>query len=382
MKEPSRILVIDDEESMRDSCSQVLVKDGHRVEAAENGMIGLEKVQTLKPDLVLVDLKMPGISGMEVLEKIKEIDPTIVPVVITGYANLESAINSFKRGAYDFLPKPFTPDELRIIIKRGLERRRLVLKSIALEQEKEKMRTFFITMVSHQLRSPLAAAQQNLEVILAGIVGDVPGKQEKLLRRAKELLSSLLTLIKDWLDLSRIENGTLVKTFKSLSLVPVLEETIESLLPLAEEKNVTVTLHPDPPDHADRFMIKGDPQSLKQLFTNLINNAVKFNRRGGKVNVTLQQRDSNIEIKISDTGIGIDREDLPLIFDEFHRGRSDEAQSIPGTGLGLSIAGKIAGAHSASITVESRVGEGSIFTVLFPKSLETMRSKEDLKKTY
>lgn len=374
MKEPSRILVIDDEESMRDSCSQVLVKEGHRVEAVENGMIGLERIQTLKPDLVLVDLKMPGISGMEVLEKVKEVDPTIVAVVITGYANLESAINSFKRGAYDFLPKPFTPDELRIIIKRGLERRRLVLKSIALELEKERMRKFFITMVSHQLRSPLAAVQQNLEVILGGIVGEVPEKQEKLLRRAKELLSSLLTLTKDWLDLSKIEKGKLVETFESLSLLSVLEETVESLRPMAEEKNVTVTLQPD---YEDVPEIIGDAQSLRQLFTNLVNNAIKFNRQGGKVNVTLRQKDSNIEIKISDTGIGIAGDDLPFIFDEFHRVRSDETQTVPGTGLGLSIAGKIARAHSASITAESRVGEGSVFTVHFPESLETMRSKED-----
>lgn len=106
MKEPSSILVIDDEEYMRDSCSQVLTKEGHRVETAENGMIGLGKIKIFKPDLVLVDLKMPGISGMEVLEEIKVIDPTIVAIVITGYANLDSAINAFKRGTYDFLPKP------------------------------------------------------------------------------------------------------------------------------------------------------------------------------------------------------------------------------------------------------------------------------------
>lgn len=364
MKEKSTILVIDDEEFMRDSCSQVLKKDGHQVETAENGTIGLEKIRALTPDLVLVDLKMPGISGLEVLEKISVIDSTIVAIVITGFANLESAINAFKRGAYDFLPKPFTPDELRIIIKRGLERRRLILKSITLEQEKESMRKFFITMVSHQLRSPLAAAQQNLEVILAGIAGDVPEKQEKLLRRAKELLGSLLTLIKDWLDLAKIEKGTLVETFAPLSLGSLLQETIEFSRPLAEQKDVTVTLQPG---YEDIPMIKGDRQNLQQLFANLINNAVKFNRQGGKVDVTLQQTDSNIEIKVSDTGIGIDKEDLPLIFDEFHRAGSEEAQRVPGTGLGLSIARKIAEAHSASITVESTPGKGTTFTVHFPK---------------
>lgn len=363
MKDISSILVIDDEESMRDSCSQVLSKDGHRVDTAENGIIGLEKIKTFKPDLVLVDLKMPGINGMEVLEKLNVLDSTIVAVVITGYANLESAIHAFKRGAYDFLPKPFTPDELRIIIKRGLERRKLILKSIALEQEKESMRKFFITMVSHQLRSPLATVQQNLEIILDGIVGDVPEKQEKLLRRARESISTLLTLIKDWLDLSKIETGKLVEAFESLSLVPLLQETIELLRPLAEEKNITVILQPD---HEDIPMIKGDLQSLQQLFTNLINNAIKFNRQGGKVNITLQERDSFLEVKVSDTGIGIAENDLPFIFDEFHRVRSDETQTVPGTGLGLSIARKIAEAHSASITVESRVGEGSTFTVHFP----------------
>jgi two-component system sensor histidine kinase/response regulator len=364
MKKKSTILVIDDEEFMRDSCSQVLMRDGHLVETAENGTIGLGKIKTSAPDLVLVDLKMPGISGMEVLEKISALDPTIVAIVITGFANLESAINAFKRGAYDFLPKPFTPDELRIIIKRGLERRRLILKSIALEQEKESMRKFFITMVSHQLRSPLAAAQQNLEVILGGIAGEVPEKQEQLLKRARELLGSLLTLIKDWLDLAKIEKGTLVEIFESLSLGPLLQEIIEFFQPLAEEKNVVVTLQPD---HEDIPMIKGDRQSLRQLFSNLINNAIKFNRQGGKVDIILQQRDSNLEIKVSDTGIGIPEEDLPLIFDEFHRGGSDEAQSVPGTGLGLSIARKIAEAHSASITVESTPGKGTTFTVHFPK---------------
>lgn len=220
-------------------------------------------------------------------------------------------------------------------------------------------------MVSNQLLSPLATIQQNLEVILGGIVGEVPGKQEMLLRRARELINSLLTLIKDWLDFSKIEKGKLVETFESLSLVSLLQETIESLRPLAEEKNVTITIQPD---HKDIPMIKGDRQSLQQLFTNLINNAIKFNRQGGKVYVTLRERDSNLEIKISDTGIGIGQEDLPLIFDEFHRVRSDESQRVPGTGLGLSIARKIAEAHSASIKVESSLGEGTTFTVRFPEN--------------
>ncbi|GAH46417.1 unnamed protein product, partial [marine sediment metagenome] len=113
------ILVVDDEESMRDACSKILKKDGFLADTAKDGSAGLEKIEKNKPDLVLVDLKMPGISGMEVLEKIKEIDPNIISVVITGYSTVESAVEAMKKGAYDFLPKPFSPEELRIIIRRG-----------------------------------------------------------------------------------------------------------------------------------------------------------------------------------------------------------------------------------------------------------------------
>ncbi|MDH5203981.1 MAG: response regulator, partial [Nitrospirota bacterium] len=138
------ILVIDDEEAMRDSCCQVLTKDRYRTETAENADSGLQKIREIKPDLVLVDLKMPGMSGMELLEKVHDIDPNIVSVVITGYATIESAVEAMKRHAYDFLPKPFTPDQLRIVTKRGLERRRLALESARLQQEKEKMKENFI----------------------------------------------------------------------------------------------------------------------------------------------------------------------------------------------------------------------------------------------
>ena len=186
------ILVIDDEESMRDSCSQLLEKDGFLTGTAEDGSVGLEKIKEAKPDLVLIDLKMPGISGMEVLEKIKEIDPNIIPVVITGYSTVESAVEAMKKGAYDFLPKPFTPEELRIIIRRGLERRKLILETESLQKEKKLIEENFITMVSHQLRSPLVAIQQYFEVILAGIVGEVQEKPKEMILRSRNRLEGLL----------------------------------------------------------------------------------------------------------------------------------------------------------------------------------------------
>ena len=121
--------------------------------------MGLDLIQEFHPDLVFVDLKMPGLSGLEVIEKIHEYDPTIVTIVITGYATVSSAVEAMKQGAYDFLPKPFTPDELRLIAQRGVEKRKLVLETIALRREKELLRENFAAIVSHELKSPLGAVQ-------------------------------------------------------------------------------------------------------------------------------------------------------------------------------------------------------------------------------
>jgi len=133
----ARILVIDDDESMRDSCRQALARKACRVEVAEDGLSGLEILEKEAFDLVILDLKMPGLSGMEVLSRIKQEYPEIVVVVITGYATVESAVEAMRHGAYDFLPKPFTPETLRVIVERALDKRELVLENILLRSELE-----------------------------------------------------------------------------------------------------------------------------------------------------------------------------------------------------------------------------------------------------
>lgn len=125
----ANLLIIDDDEAMRDSCRQALSRDGNRVEVAEDGLKGLDMLKKKSFDLIILDLKMPGLSGMDVLKEIKRDDPESTVVVITGYATVESAVEAMKRGAYDFIPKPFTPDSLRMIVNRALEKRKLALEN-------------------------------------------------------------------------------------------------------------------------------------------------------------------------------------------------------------------------------------------------------------
>jgi signal transduction histidine kinase len=361
------VLVIDDEESMRDSCSQILAKDGLQTEAAEDGATGLEKIKEIKPDLVLVDLKMPGISGMEVLDRIAEIDSNIISVVITGYATVESAVEAMKIGAYDFLPKPFTPDQLRIIIKRGLEKRKLVLEAETLRQEKKLMEENFITMVSHQLRSPLVAIMQYYEVILGGMAGDVPEKQKEIILKSKARLESLINLITDWLDIARLDSGQIVDNLKPISAKKIIQKVIEDLQPLTQEEKITLELG----SCATNDIVQGDAGTLEQVFSNIIINAIRYNKPEGNVTIRIRENADHIAVEVQDTGVGIAKEHLPFLFDQFFRVKRGEGQKIKGTGLGLSIAKKIVDAHGGSIQVSSELGKGSTFTVLLPQLKES-----------
>ena len=359
-KDSFRILIIDDEEAMRDSCRQVLAKNMYHVETAENGEIGLQKVRDAKPDMVLLDLKMPGLSGMEVLEQLPHIDPHLVTVVITGYATVESAVDAMKKGAYDFLPKPFTPYELRLIVKRGLERRRYILENIQLQKEKERMRTTFVSMVSHELRSPLAAVQQNLMVITDGLAGDIPEKANGMLKRASHRIQGLIGLISDWLSLSRIESGEVVQKMEPVDLLEILSDVIQLLKPLAEESHIPIEFT-SPKAYPS---ILGNKETLQMLFTNLISNAIKYNKKDGSIYVTLEEEDHRSKISVRDTGIGISSDKLPFIFDQFYRVKED--LPVEGSGLGLSIVQKVVDAHSGTIKVTSIVNEGTTFTILLP----------------
>ncbi len=493
MPNQASILVIDDEQIMRDGCSRILSRDGCSVICAENGNQGLEEIKGHPEniDVILLDLMMPGMSGMEALDHIRAIDPNLLVIVITGYATVESAVEAMKKGAYDFIPKPFTPDQLRIVVKRALERRTLqkeaeflrrerekslrdiatekskiktiincmgdgvlvcdrdscivlsnpaasrmlkvsesslignflpqcnlhselskmiqeslattdksyssvsqelslgesgeiflrahtapvrndlgetlgsvtVLQDISHLKELDKMKSEFIAMVAHELRAPLAAVEQQLTVILNKMAGEVTEKQEQLLSRAKERTKGLLTLIKDLLDLSKIEAGMMVQYKEPLHLHEVVQKVVDLMRAEAEVKKLDLQFTAPP----ELSLISADRNSMEGIFTNLISNAIKYTPEGGKVWVHLGEEGEFVKVTVSDTGIGIKKEDLSRIFDKFYRVKTVETRQIVGTGLGLSIVKSVVDAHLGSISVESEEGGGTTFTVLLPK---------------
>ena len=198
---PIRILVIDDEEAMRDSCSQVLTKDGYEVNSAADGTTGLDLAKELKPDLVLVDLKMPGIGGQQVLEQIRGLDPSIALVVITGYATVGSATEAMNRGALDFLPKPFTPAELRNVVRRALERCNLMTRATLEKGGKNEPHHYLSSMLEHEVLVPLSELKKQLEIISIELPNPISHSLRSAVADSRRRVDQLMILMEKWRQL-------------------------------------------------------------------------------------------------------------------------------------------------------------------------------------
>ncbi len=363
METKSKILLIDDEEVVRDSCAQILEGGQYEIASASDGTAGLRLVEEFHPDLIFVDLKMPGISGFEVLEKVSAMDPTIVMVVITGFATISSAVDAMKKGAYDFLPKPFMPEEFRLITRRSLEKRRLTLETIALRREKEMLREHFAHIVSHELKSPLNAVQQNLFALEFEISGSLTEIQKDKFGRAKNRINDLIKLINSWLRAISIDAQQMKDSFTQVSVKDEIARALENVQPYAQRKDieiVTALKEPIP-------TILGDGLSLSEAFGNLLSNAVKYSRDGSKVHVSAEEKENEVLISVKDEGVGISQEDLPHIFDGFYRAESARAVAS-GHGIGLAVSRQIIEAHQGSICAQSEIGKGTTFLIRLPKS--------------
>jgi len=356
------VFVIDDDEIIRLSCEQILQKSGYKVETFGNGHEGIERLRQVRPPLLVVDIKMPELDGFEVIKIVRKIDPEIVIVVITGYATIETAVEAMKMGAYDFLPKPFTPSELRLIIGRGFERWRLAKEAQFLRWQKEEVERKFVTLVSHQLKGPLGAVKQYLDVLLHTCHGQLPGETLEWISRSQARIAEMLALIQDWLMLAKLDRGALCDRDVSSDLTGIVTNVLEEYRQLPSAANVGLSAELAP----ELNVVRGDAVSIHMLVGNLVSNAVKYNRPGGSVKVRAFGDDQWVTLEVSDTGLGIAPAFLQHLFEEFYRVKTPETQNIPGTGLGLVICKRIVEELGGSIEVHSKEGESTTFTVKLP----------------
>lgn len=369
-----KILIVDDERGVREGCRRALARYGHTVDVAATGQEALSKVLTGDFGVAFLDVIMPDISGIELLKHIRTHAPNTVCIIMTAYATVELAIQAIKHGAYDFVEKPFSDDVLLEATERGLDKRRLQEESdrahardrtafpapeaTAFEALQEAM-SASMRKVAHELRAPIAAIRSFLTLILQGYT--TPEKTREWLQRAADRSDDLLKLVDDLLNLARLRDPKFESTPEIVSVEAVLKEVVELHAPEAEARGIRLKV-----DTRPCGTIVADPQHIRQLWTNLISNAVKYTPRGGTVSVSLSRELNTIVGVVKDTGIGIGKEDLPHLFEEFFRTEQARAFAQHGTGLGLAIVKQILLDRGGEISVDSELGKGTQFTFRLP----------------
>jgi signal transduction histidine kinase len=367
--ETLRILVTDDEPGLRMAAERALrdftirlpsvdVDVNFRIDTAETGEDALEKITNSPPDILLLDYKLPGLSGLDILENINGKYPEMLAIMVTAYATVDTAVKATKRGAYDFLAKPFTPVELRNTIRKAANRIALAKQARQLAEEKRQVRFQFIRVLGHELKAPLNAIEGYLQIMAGKTMGPEVAAYEQSLERSLVRIAGMRKLIGDLLDMTRIESGQKSRELVTLDVRQLAKEAIELAAPAARESGVSIELHADNP-----VPMRADRGEIEMILNNLISNAVKYNRPQGRVDVTLSADADSTTIQVADTGIGMTSEDAAKLFGEFVRIKNEKTRHVMGSGLGLSIVKKLAELYDGSAAVASQPDVGSTFTV-------------------
>jgi signal transduction histidine kinase len=374
----SRILIVDDEKEIREFLSRALTRiAGFHVEMAENGEEALTKLEQNKLDLILTDLKMPKMDGLELITQIAKTKPEILTILMTGHGTIDSALEAMKRGASDYLTKPINLDELVLRIQKVLdEKQRFVsLKGYITQLENanqklkrvDEMKSEFVSVASHELRTPLATIKNAIQLVLRGKAGEINDGQTNVLALAERNINRLTNILNDLLDLSKIESGKVGMKFEELDLRVPIDFVVSSLKPQADGKSIHLNIEVE----RDLPFVYGDREKVEQILTNLIGNAIKFTPEEGKVTISAKLSDrvkNGVAISVHDTGIGIPEDQLEKVFEKFHQVENPLHHSASGTGLGLAITKGLVEAHQGQIWVESEAGKGSMFTFTLPLS--------------
>ncbi len=486
--EQGKILVVDDELGMREGIRRILEMYGHNVDTASNGTEGIEKGIANEYDLYFIDLRMPDVEGTQVLREIKLVYPEAICVIVTAYASIETAVETTRLGAYQYIPKPFEPDELQILVNRALERRWYILEARRLREEQERrllqvaheqsrmrtiinslddgimvinqegqvvlfnpgfikllnveskievgdkvwqflpdelnkqlreifskkeqvkaiqqeiiihppaklvimanttpiidkgellgvvsvlrdiselkkidiMRSQFVDMAAHELKSPLSAVQGYLELVVDKTLGDDPDLYENYLKRSLDRTKSLVNLINDLLNVTRLEAGKVRREINRQDISELLSERLNFMKNDIKEHNLEVRI-----SGTEQLFVDADRIDLQRLFTQVISNAIQYNRENGSITINGSRNGHYIRIDVTDTGIGMRPEDKERLFEDFFRAKNEHTREITGTGLGLTIVKKIVDAYAGKIEIESEYEKGTTFSVFLPAS--------------
>ncbi|MCA1577525.1 MAG: response regulator [Acidobacteria bacterium] len=380
----ARLLVVDDEENLRITTAAILEKEGYSVDTAASGNEAIALLANTDYDLVLTDLHMDEGEGLAVLNEIRRNSPFTISIVLTGFASVESAISALQEGAYDYLVKPCDIETMKHTIRRGVDHRRLMLAeqkartdleqlNLDLEQriiertaeltrlnaelaEANRAKDVFLATLSHELRTPLTPVVGWIKLLRSGNLDTKSVAQALDAIERNAWLQA--RLIDDLLDTSRIATGKLQFEPRPIDLNVAVKAALDTVRALAASRNIELSVTVP----HEMLVVMGEPVRLQQIAWNLLSNAIKFTEPGGKVTVRTEAENNEARLIVSDTGIGIEPDFLPHVFDRFRQADGSTSRRHGGLGLGLAIADALAKMHGARLEAQSEgPGKGSTF---------------------
>lgn len=358
-----RILAVDDSPDNLFLIQTILEDEGYHIDLADDGFSALEKIDAKPPDLILLDVMMPNLDGYEVTRRLRaNRDLPYIPILLITAHEGSSVVEGLDAGADDFIRKPVEMDELQARVRSLLRLKHSIDERERMARERED----FVSRLTHDLRTPLVAADRMLNLMKSEAFGQIPEGMKEAISTMIRSNHNLLDMVNLLLEVYRYEAGRKELTFTSFDLCATLDEILGELVPLAEEKQLDVKRN----FRCDNCTIVGDRLEMRRVFVNIIGNAIKFTDKG-KVDVRLwyeptAQSDgteaSLAILEVEDTGIGIDPEDRANLFERFRQGHHKRS----GSGLGLHLCHRIIDAHGGEIKVSSEVGQGSLFRIVLP----------------
>jgi len=367
-----KLLIVDDEAAIRSGIHRALkdftvdfpfYEDDFEFEIvdADSGEEALSIIEKDKIDIVLLDNRLPGIEGIEVLEYIKRKSVDCAVMMITSYASIELAVRATNNGAFNFIPKPFSAQDLKSAVESITKHLFLKRMTHRMKAEGKQVRFKFLSVLSHELKSPINAVEGYLRIMKDKQAGDDIAAYEKMIDRSLTRIESMRGLIMDMLDFTKIESGKKNRSIVDLDVIEIAKLAIDSIYPVAIQMNVKII-----PDFPEKLIMKGDGSELEIIFNNLLSNAVKYNKENGTVRFAIRKESKSVVFTVEDTGIGMSEKEQALLFKEFTRIKTRKTKNISGSGLGLSIMKKVIDLNKGSVHVKSEADIGSKFTVELP----------------
>jgi signal transduction histidine kinase len=351
----ANILIVDDERGPRESLMMIL-KPYYNVYSAERGGQAVELVSQIPVDLVTVDLKMPGLPGIKVLEQIKQHDPDIEAIVITGYGSLDTAVQGIRLGAFDYIDKPFDVNHILSLVKRALERRNAKLRL-------KELKSNFLANVSHELRTPLSVVVGFVYLLLNQVIGKLTDEQQKVLEKVYRNSGELLDLIDNVLWMTSLNAGDFLLGKDEFDVGALLREATKPYEGALREKDVQLSLQLP----SEEIRMVSDRSKVERIFKNLLNNAVKFTPHGQiTIKVGRSADESNVDFEIIDSGIGMDQEQIETMFEPFQQMDTSSKREFSGLGLGLTVARRLTEFLGGNLRVQSQPGVGTRVVVSLP----------------